>query len=176
MALLEVSVDQGDKAKLDALIQHIRVQLSPRGLADLMRADIFREMRERVQDRFAAEGDTTVGAWSPLSTATENIRSSMGFPPDHPINERTGLLRGWVERSHVVTPMATGAELQMPGPFPSALMETKFRRAQQGKAKGGSKEAKRTMPARPVLAIGNVEKDLVDQRMMLFVDRVLRGR
>jgi hypothetical protein len=175
MALIDINVNKSDEAKLKFLMDHIRDRLSPAGLAALMRADVYREMKDRVSDRFNAEGDTTVGAWAPLSEATENIREDLGFPRDHPINERTGSLRHFVETSHVVGPMATGAELAMPGPFTSQLIETKFRRAQQGKARGGSKDARRTMPRRPVLAIGQVEYDLVNDRVKRFVDRTIRG-
>lgn len=176
MALINVEVNKQDEANLRRLMGHIQTNLSPRGLENVMRKDIFLAMRDRVQDRFDNEGDSTVGPWVPLSDATENIRASLGFPADHPINERTGSLRHFVESSHVVSPMATGAELAMPGPFPTPLLETKFRRAQQGKAKGGSKDAKRVVPRRPVLAIGQVEYDLANDRMKMFVDRTLRGQ
>lgn len=175
MALFQIELNKSDEVKLQKLLDHIRDRLSPQGLTQYMRADIYQAMRERVEDRFDGEGDSTVGIWAPLSEATENIREALGFPPDHPINVRTGSLKRFVETSHLATPMATGAELAMPGPFSSELIETKFRRAQQGKARGGSKEAKRKITPRPVLAIGQAEYDIVNMRIKHFVDRTLAG-
>jgi phage gpG-like protein len=50
--------------------------------------------RAAFADAFRSEGATTdAGAWPQLADATVAERRRLGFPPDHPILQRTGRLR-----------------------------------------------------------------------------------
>ena len=131
-------------------------------------------MRERIAERFQGEGDSTVGAWAPLTEATENIREWLGFGREHPINERTGRLRHFVENSFEIKPLGQTAELVMPGKFSNEEIENKFRKAQQGKTRSRRKDAIVTVP-RPVVAIGQVENDLATTQTRMWIDRILRS-
>lgn len=104
-------------------------------------------VRERIQDRFTNEGDDVVGAWSPLSPATDSIRASKGFPPAHPINVRTGYMRGFlVGTDGDVAVLPGGAQLTNPGNGAGPLTQQKIAAAQ------GGKSYPRT-PPRPVLGL-----------------------
>jgi hypothetical protein len=169
--LIKVEPNKADQEKLQRLLKALMESLSPRGMDNVLRTDIHPLMMDRVRDRFINEGDSTVGGWAPLSEATQEIRGSMGFGEEHPINERTGQLRRFVESSFQMNKLGDTVELQMPGPFNSPTIEKKFRKAQQGKAPG----SKIVTVPRPVLAVGQAENDMVTERFRMHIDRLLRS-
>lgn len=169
--LLDVQLNKSDQAKFDRMMNTLTQGLSPQGIDKVMRIDVHPLMKNRISERFEQEGDTTVGTWADITDVTKDIRAELGFP-EGPINYRTGQLRRWVEDSYQMN--RTGAnvvEMAMPGPFTNPTLEKKFRKAQQGKAPG----SKIVTVARPVLAIGQVENDMVTDRLKYYIDRVLRS-
>jgi hypothetical protein len=169
--LIQVEPNKSDQARLDRMLRKLMSHLTPQGMDNILRTDIHPLMKDRVTDRFVNEGDKTVGGWAPLSEATQEIRGSMGFGEEHPINERTGQLRRFVESSFQMNKLGDAVELQMPGPFNSPTIEKKFRKAQQGKAPG----SKIVTVPRPVLAVGQAENDMVTERFRMHIDHLLRS-
>lgn len=108
--------------------------------------------------RFDAEGDQAVGKWAPLRPVTEWIRVFEGFPAAHPINVRTGNLRGWLTTNDGFTnEYGYGAKLTWPTPPPAGELASKYKTAQVGgKVKVGNNY--RTVVPRPV--VGADQTDL----------------
>lgn len=110
-----------------------------------------RFMTQEILERFDSEGDTKSGDWPALTQATERIRESLGFPPSHPINQRTGELLQFVSQHrefHVAPQMAS---MDIPGKPQTASVEYKLLHAQLGTAVNPMIPGAVT-PPRPVLA------------------------
>ncbi len=100
---------------------------------------------------FQDEKDPSGASWAPLKPYTVDLRESMGFPGEHPINHRTGQMERYImsgARTFMVG--AQQATMRFPGKG-SSLFNKKLKVAQQGAA------YPRTV-ARPV--IGMDERDL----------------
>lgn len=142
-----------DRQHLDLVLGSLAAKLSPPGLASFLDMIVDPFIRERINQRFAMEGDDVSGAWHPLSAATQHIRASYGFPAAHPINVRTGELRDWlVNTPSDIKVSGFTAEANHPPPTTDSVMNTKLVTAQSGKAHPKT-------PARPV--IGLDENDLL---------------
>lgn len=142
-----------DAKRVDALLARLDTALSPLGIAQFMKVSVDTWIRRRVKDRFASEGDDAVGAWLPLSPTTREIRAAHGFPPDGPINVRTGQLEEYITQGAIerITPTSYGASYVYPELGFGGELRTKYDTAQRGKPHP------RTV-ARPV--IGLSERDL----------------
>lgn len=128
------------------------MRLSESGLSDFLRDEVDPYLRDRVDARFAGEGDDAVGQWLPLATATENIRAAYGYAPDHPINERTGEMHEFlVNNPGQVTGLGQGAALEFPGSIDGEIA-TKIMTAQLGR------DFPPTQP-RPVVALSNIDEE-----------------
>lgn len=142
-----------DFAHADAVIDSLLVRASPVGLAAFLNTVVAPWVRNRIEQRFDNEGDDVSGSWDPLAAATQSIRASYGFPPDHPINVRTGSLRSFlVGTNSDVKPNGFGADLQHPPPSSDAIMNKKIKTAQSG-------DPNPRTPARPVMGLN--ENDLL---------------
>ncbi len=140
--------------------------LGPTQLASFLHGPVGQYLQERAKRRFAAEGDDAVGKWEPLQDSTVQMRLSMNYGGEHPINKRTGELENWVVNSgwHAY-PQSTGASMAYPGGQPSGILLKKVQTAQ-----GGATNP-RTDP-RPVLGLS--ETDLIAFTGM-FADYIEEG-
>jgi hypothetical protein len=112
-------------------------------------------MGDVIVDRFAYEGDKTVGGpWPPLAAYTVRLKRSMGM--DDGINERTGGMLHHLAYDHAVEPWTLGALLRIPDRS-DALMEKKIRTAQEGESAAANPLGGAT-PPRPVLGMGTTEE------------------
>lgn len=153
---------QVDPISAVGLIQGIHDRLSGPQLEKFLNDQIDEWVRDRISRRFAGEGDDVTGAWAPLLPATESIRASRGFPPAHPINQRTHMLRDWlVGTAGDVKVTGTGATYEHPGPT-SGVMEQKLQTAQAGKG------FPRTVP-RPVLGLNEVDDLYIQFELTKFL-------
>lgn len=108
-------------------------------------------LRERIERRFAGEGDDVVGQWAPLAQSTIQMRQDQGFGGAHPINERTGVMkRHLLDAPPDTVPHSLGATMWSPGRAVSASTGRKIRTAQSG----GTTPEGRFVPPRPVLGVG----------------------
>lgn len=130
--------------------------LTPFGVRGFLKAGVHPYLQNRIDKRFASEGDEVVGKWTQLALATGMIRASQGFPAWHPINKRTGELHQWVRSTYTISGGSV-AQISVPGRG-GRLVEEKFRVAQQGGGKKGKKSSfvgpRRPAPPRPVIALG----------------------
>jgi hypothetical protein len=145
---LDVSII-GDSRGVDLMVSRLSLLLGPAGMAGFLGGQVTPYLKTRAKNRFANEGDEVSGPWMPLSPATVQIRSHLGFPGDHPINHRTGALERWVTDSApnlLLSPVLS--TLTYPGNPPSGKLLQKVTTAQTGnRAKGAP-----TSP-RPVLGL-----------------------
>lgn len=109
-----------------------------------------------IEKRFASHGDATVGGtWAPLTSYTERLKRAMGAPSNSP-NVRTGEMLAHLVNDHAIEAFPLGALIRIPGSSTPA-MEKKIRTAQEGE-EAGSNAFGRSTPARPVLALGEIEE------------------
>lgn len=143
-----------DRSQVDRIMKSLEQRVNPAGLALFLQTVVDPFLRNRIDQRFANEGDEVVGTWHPLSVATQMIRASYGFPPDHPINKRTGKLHAQlVGNDSDVKASGYGATLEHPAPgVLDPITAKKLKTAQMGSS------SPRT-PARPVLGVN--ENDLL---------------
>ena len=145
---ITVQIVGADMADVYRAFDLLELRLSDLALAGYLRATMEPFLQERAEDRFRMEGDDASGRWLPLSPVTRNIRQTSGFPPDSPINRRTGELEDYITQSPGAVGAAPGGiQLTYPGSTPSGPLYTKVETAQRGKP------SPRTQP-RPVLAVG----------------------
>jgi hypothetical protein len=144
---------ESETAEADAVIQALLLRASPVGLSAFLSTIVDPFLRNRIEQRFDNEGDDMSGSWDPLAVATQQIRASYGFPPDHPINVRTGKLKSFlVGTNSDVKANGFGATLQHPPPIADPITAKKLATAQAGSPSPST-------PARPVIGVN--ENDLI---------------
>lgn len=142
-----------DKNSAQHAIDSLNDRLGAIGLVTFLQTVVDPFIRNRIDQRFKGEGDDVVGVWHPLAVATQQIRASYGFPPDHPINVRTSKLRSHlVGTQSDVKAFGIGATLQHPPPGTDAILNKKIQTAQSGSSSPST-------PARPVIGVN--ENDLL---------------
>ena len=142
------------------MLETLEDRLSSRRLMWFLGAVVSPFMGNVIVDRFAYEGDRTVGGpWPPLAAYTVRLKRSLGY--DDSINERTGDMMHHLAYNHAVEPWAGGALLRIPDRS-DALMEKKLRTAQEGDS-GASNPIGGATPPRPVLGMGQTEETGIDR-------------
>lgn len=151
-ALVSVQME-GDSKQVLHMLQKLDTSLNPVRIGAWLGTTVDPWIRSRARDRFAKEGDDVSGAWAPLKPATQRIRATQGYGPDHPINVRTHRLEHYITRGpNSVNVHTLGATLIMPGRPPTGELKTKVETAQAGKQYPST-------VARPVMGMN--ERDLL---------------
>lgn len=103
------------------------------GLAAFMQGFAAPYLQDRVHERFEQQGDRASGKWMPLAQSTIARREKKGYVPIK-INERTGVMRRWIEQAPgSIKAVKYAAILEWPGkPFISTTAR-KLKTAQFGK-------------------------------------------
>lgn len=157
---------------VEHIISRLEVALQYESLHRYLEERAFPHLQDEVVNRFAYEGDRKSGSWPDLAPSTVRIREQLGFPGDHPINERTGQMLQFLYSSSEYHPTSDGAEMNYPGVPTDGELEQKFRTAQQGNTVNPLIEGA-TTPARPVLAVDETDlADLLDMLSMWIVTEV----
>ena len=150
-----------DERSVESKLWALDTALNPIAIAGFLGAQVDPYIRTRARQRFRDEGDDVTGKWAPLQEATWNWRMNDGYPPEHPINKRTGELEDYVTQSpHDLHYHTIGAVLTMPGIRPSGELKDKVTTAQSGRADPNT---------RPRPVIGMNERDLTAVMTMLFL-------
>ena len=148
----------GDDAGVQRMLHTLDTALNPIAIAAFLKGSVAPYLQTRAKRRFELEGDDVTGAWQPLAPATEEIRSSSGYPAAHPINRRSGELEDYIVNGDGSSvPTALGGTLVYPEFTPLGDLGSKLRVAQQG----GSQPGYRDTPARPVLGVNEVDLSFV---------------
>lgn len=125
----------GDASGVQAMLNRLEQKLLPPNIGAFLNVTVDPYLQQRASQRFAGEGDDVVGNWSPLSPATEGIRSAQGYGAAHPINRRTGDLENYIARSGGdVDVNPAGATLTFPGAPAQGELADKVQTAQVGRA------------------------------------------
>jgi hypothetical protein len=148
-----IYVDASDALEM---LLAIDVAISPLSMSQWLYREMSPFLNMRARARFANEGDETVGNWAPLKEATQDIRESMGYGRDSPINKRTGELENFITGGgNDVSLLPLGAVLTMPGSAASnSELEDKLATAQAGRGFGGPAPSDPHTVPRPVLGLG----------------------
>ena len=155
-----------DDRRLAAQVVALRDRLSNTGLEDFLEDYADPYLKQRVQSRFAAEGDDAVGMWVPLNPATVLIRQGLGYGGAHPINVRTHDLVNYLLHSGPdVSGIPDGAELTFPARGAPTPIQEKIETAQQGKPLPMT-------PPRPVVALSQTDEREIG---ILLADYLLQG-
>jgi len=158
----------GDDKGVQAMLHRLDTALNPVAIVAFLGGTVDAWFRQRAQSRFANEGDEVVGSWAPLSFATQQIRSQLGYGPAHPINVRTTELERYiVDATPSVVATATGALYTTPGSPASGKLKQKMEAAQRGLASPPT-------PARPVLGMGETDMAFILEALAYHVEG--RGR
>jgi hypothetical protein len=134
----------------------LHMAISGYGLSAAISTRFTPYVRDVTAKRFDSEGDSVSGTWAPLMASTAKIRENTGFPPRHPINVRTGLMRAWASNGSFSGSLVTESTTKMsyPSSEPTGQLYNKMLMAQ----KGGKGPSGAMVPPRPVLGWG--PKDL----------------
>ncbi len=125
-----------DDRGVQKLLRRMDTALDPTAIAAFMGAVIHPYIQKRAKGRFASEGDDVSGKWDPLKEATNSFRihSQPSYPPEHPINARTGELERYITQSNpYISPTPAGAVYRYPGAPAKGELRTKVETAQIGK-------------------------------------------
>jgi hypothetical protein len=141
-----------DDDNVEELLSRTSNALSTVGMYAFLHGAVGTWLQRRARDRFAAEGDDVSGPWLPLEPYTNQARSAAGFPPEHPINRRTGDLEAYITGSGGWDVVSAGgfSQLTYPGTTPTGTLATKVSTAQGGALYPST-------PARPVLGVNEVD-------------------
>lgn len=148
---------------VDDVLLAMENAIDPSSLFYMLRGPVVELIQDRIDSRFAAEGDAASGKWADLAESTNEIRKALGYPPAHPINQRTKEMRKFLTTHADVSVDTFGATAQIPGDISDPVMVRKVQTAQEGSNSNPFKGAGPT-PARPVLAV-----DLIDVGIVLGV-------
>lgn len=160
-----------DTSDVQELLENLDTAHSPTALAAFMRGTVGEYLQQRAKNRFRQEGDDVSGPWAPLSGTTEQFRASAGYPPDHPINHRTGRLEHYITGTKVgAAATATGgAILTFPASPPRGETAQKLATAQFGKTRPRT-------PPRPVLGINEADVTFATLALHHYIENAARGR
>jgi|SRR3954462_643336 hypothetical protein len=152
-----------DPTAINYLLRNTGHNMSQAGIAVFLETEIAPWVQRRVARRFAGEGDDVTGAWAPLAPATEAIRAARGFPPSHPINQRTHMMRDWlVANDGEIKIGGADVTLTYPGPTNDGLMDTKIKAAQMGKTYPQT-------PPRPILGLNDTDDLFIQSALVQFL-------
>lgn len=141
---------QVDVAPALRMVEKVQRVLLPTSLEMFLDTQMRTYLVQRIEERFADQGDDVSGPWAPLAPATMMIRMQQGYSPT-PTNIRSGEMFNALKNQRELRPTATGAELSLPGSASrSKSLTDKLRVAQKG---GTAPGAGRDTPPRPVLGL-----------------------
>ncbi len=144
----------------------LRDRMSDQGLQSFLEDHADPYLKQRVQNRFSAEGDDAVGMWVPLSPGTVMIRQSLGYGGAHPINVRTHDMVNYLLNSGPdVNSVVDGMELTFPARGAPSPIQDKIETAQQGKPLP-------LTPPRPVVALSGTDDREIG---ILLSDYLMQG-
>jgi hypothetical protein len=162
MADFEIVVDV-EAAGVITDLQRLHDRVGASGLEQFLITHTHPFLQSRASNRFDNEGDDAVGQWAPLGPATQAIRSALGYGSSHPINVRTGEMRGFVEGSAAdIVGGADSAILFFPERNMSSTVAKKMTTAQMGASFPAT-------PARPVVAVSNVEEEIITRDLASYL-------
>lgn len=165
MALIDFYVTVDD-SRPTLRLKAIQDRIGGPGLASFMQGFAAPILQDRAYERFDLEGDDASGYWKPLAASTIARREKAGYVPIR-INDRTGAMRAWVERSEGSIKGTKAAVIyEWPGTPSNRTIGKKLKVAQQGLAQPWT-------PARPVVAVDEEDLLLILSAMESWIGSVM---
>lgn len=158
-----------DTSEVDESLRKVGFAVSHTGLGAFHFSKVRPFLQQRIDARFAGEGDDAVGKWRQLAFNTGLIRRSQGFPAWHPINRRTGQLQSVIRNSYRITRMDT-ATLTIPDRVPRLVNEKLSVAQKGGSRKAGRYGPNRPAPARPVLGLSAADSAFIVPSLARWIE------
>jgi hypothetical protein len=162
-----------DSTTVDSLLAMAKFSVSPAMLSVFLAQRVQPYLAQRIESRFAANGDSASGKWLPLSETSLRIRHEMGQMDDNAINDRTGAMKDHLTSQFAIVGGVV-TELRVPGNPGDDLMSTKIETAQFG-GTGSFNGATTHTPPRPVLAVDATDTAAVVGLLQTHVMDVIGG-
>ncbi len=144
-----------DASGTEQVVEMIIDRVSGQSLYRYLEGPVHGFFKSQISMNFAGEGSPAGGRWMSLSSATQDIRSQLGYDPSHPVNQRTGDLFEVLTKEADFNFGGDNAEMSLPGKAGQAFpVREKIKTAQMGRSAeenpipefGGT-------PARPIFGI-----------------------
>ncbi len=165
--VIEVTIETQD---LEGVLRRLEGVMSVQGQAEFLQGSALPHLQRRASDRFSNEGDDVTGAWAPLSPATLEWRTALGYDAFAQINLRSGDLQRWVTSGSGRFEREGGdVTLAYPGDQPSGTLREAVEGAQRGQ-KGSPSQ-----PPRPVLGLGTQDAEALLNQLVNHVVSVVSG-
>lgn len=152
---------RGTFESINGLLEAMLDTVSGPKLSEFLGTDIYPYLRQGALDNFDDNGN---GEWAPLADSTLRVKRFYGHSGE-PTNKRFGKLYEYIEGTPPLVYVTDegSAVLQYPGDMPDdKVTSTKYRTAQQGKAKPKT-------PARPVVKATPDDLVYVQTRLEQFI-------
>lgn len=161
-AFTDTVVIEVDDTQVQQVLYRLELATSVVGQREWATTQIDPWMQARAASRFSAEGDDASGKWLPLTAFTREWRQMQGYPPAHPINERSGAFRDMMTgvTGDFMPANSVSGDYYWPGVALAydSHFTAKLKVAQQGARQGENKMLPNSVtPARPVVAINSVD-------------------
>jgi hypothetical protein len=178
---------------LRRLVRHMDLIKSPGTLSKMINEQLIKEgtIQKAILERFKTEGNSSGTPWAPLKTETTRQRKNLGFPPEHPILVRTGVLMDAAVNAGLVATEKGITLVLRDGPAPIYLGVGKRGKREFAKWKLARKGGKRlsdyaaalnfgnaagTIPARPYFGTASAnsqEAQLVSGRIKVLTNKAI---
>lgn len=147
---MDVDVDSFD---VEHMFKNVDRILGPASLMQFLEGPGHGYWKREIAWNFEGEGSGSSGMWQGLSSATQDIRDTLGYDPSHPINKRTGEMFKVLTTEADILPSGDGALMILPGSAGDRYpVREKIKTAQMGRNDNFIPEFGPTEP-RPVLGI-----------------------
>jgi hypothetical protein len=139
-------------------------------MVDFLDAEWSQIMQTAARRRFTNEASESDGAWAQLRPATNKFRVRQGFPPEHPINQRTGEMRRYLDTATIDYRASDGLVTATWPEKASGELLHKLQVAQGASSRRGDQNT----PARPVLDATEDNLDELATRLLRDFGRAVR--
>lgn len=173
-----------DASAMEYYLQGYRQALSAPAISQVLYHRVDPLLQGWAAEAFATETDPTGQKWKPLKQVTnDNFRVPMGFPPAHPINERTGELRkAYTQKGEIVVIPGVETDVVLQNPTAQIKnsdpeLQSKMRVAASGRGRGTSPtgRTRKPVPPRPIVGLTPGRADQITMVFAVYIQQVTNG-
>lgn len=173
-----------DASAMEYYLQGYRQALGAPAISAVLQNRVDPLLRGWAQEAFDTETDPTGRKWTPLKNVTNvNFRIPMGFPPAHPINERTGELReAYTQEGEIVVIPGDDTDVVLQNPTARIKngdpeLQNKMAVAAGGRGRGTTPKgkARKPVPARPIVGLTASRADQITMVFAVYIAEITNG-
>lgn len=177
-------VVQFDASALEYYLQGYRQALGAPAISAVLQYRVDPLLRGWAEQAFATETAPTGQKWTPLKQVTnDNFRVPMGYPPAHPINERSGELRwAYTEEGEIVVIPGNDTDVVLQNPTARIKngdpeLQNKMQVAASGRGRGTTPKgkARKPVPARPIVGLTPSRADEITLVFAHYITQITNG-